>query len=56
MYRIFDGIEDVTYSPEDWEDFWYNSATNSMTIHSTKDRNPLMNCMKNTVQCPSQNS
>ena len=37
MYRIFDGIEDVTYSPEDWEDFWYNSATNSMTIHSTKD-------------------
>ena len=38
MYRIFDGIEDVTYSPEDWEDFWYNSATNSMTIHSTKDR------------------
>ena len=31
-------IEDVTHSPKDWEDFWYNSSTNSMTIHSTKDR------------------
>ena len=43
-------IEDVTNSPKDWEDFWYNSTDdfpdwtnninppNTMTIHSTKDR------------------
>ena len=43
-------IEDVTNSPKDWEDFWYNSTddfpnwtnninpSDTMTIHSTKDR------------------
>ena len=39
MYRIFDGIEDVTYSPEDWEDFWYNSEDNmpKQTKHNYKE-------------------
>ena len=36
-------MKDVTQSSHDWEDFWYNSPTNSPYIAMTKTKIPMTN-------------